>query len=84
MATVTIFFNGGDVPVLKGRKPSAANVPIANPITVVGTTNTPFMAVAGVHFYALDTPIPHIPLWQRVRAIDGVPQEFTFRKTEMG
>jgi hypothetical protein len=80
MATVTVFFDGGDVPVLKGaRKPSADNVPITNPITV-GTTNTPFFAVAGVHLYALDTTIAHMPLWQRARAIEGVPQELTFKK----
>lgn len=78
MATVTVFFDGGNVPVLKGRKPPADNVPITNPITV-GTTNTPFLVLAGVHFFALDTPIAHMPLWQRARAIDAVPQQVTFK-----
>ena len=78
MATVKILFDGGDVPVVMGRKPPADNVPIENPVPAGGSTNTAFMALAGVHFYGLDTPIPYRPLWQKGRAIDGVPLELTF------
>jgi hypothetical protein len=82
VATVKIIFNGGDVPVLMGNRPSGDTVPIENPIPAGGTTNAPFMALAGVHFYALDTRVPHRPLWLRGRAIDGVPLELTFTKIE--
>jgi hypothetical protein len=80
MATVKILFDGGDVPVVMGRKPPAQNVPIENPVPAGGNTNSSFLALAGVHFYGLDTSIPHAPLWQKGKAIDGIPLELTFRK----
>lgn len=88
MATVKILFDGGNVPVVMGPKPPAQNVPIANPVPAGGTTNVSFLAQAGVHFYGLDTPIPHTPLWQKGKAIDSVPLVLTFRtitnELEMG
>jgi hypothetical protein len=88
MAIIKILFDGGDVPVVMGRKPPSQTVSIADPVPAGGTTNAPFLALAGVHFYGLDTPIPHTPLWLKGRAIDGVPLELTFRtitnELEMG
>ena len=84
MATVRIAFDGGDVPVIMGPKPPAQDVPIADPIPAGGNTNSSFLALAGVHFYGLNTSIPHTPLWLRGNAIDGVPLHLSFRKAEMG
>ena len=84
MAIVKILFDGGNVPVVMGAKPPAENVRIANPVPAGGTTNSSFPALAGVHFYGLDTSMPYTPLWLKGRAINGVPLQLTFRKQEMG
>jgi hypothetical protein len=76
-----ILFNGGNVPVVRERKPPADNVPIADPIPV-GNTNTAFLAKSGARFYALDTTIPHRPLWQKALVSDSVEANLTFMKID--
>ena len=88
MATVKILFDGGNVPVLMGSKPSSPTMPLEDPIPAGGMTNLSFLAAPGVYFFGLDTPIPHRPLWQRGRAINSVPLQLTFstitNEREMG
>ena len=86
MATVKITFSGGNVPIVMGPEPPSKDTPISNPVSAGGQTNISFLAVAGEHCYALNTAIPHKPLWLKGTAIDGVPLHLSFDRNmlEMG
>jgi hypothetical protein len=81
MATVRISFDGGNVPIVTGDLPADDQTPIAVPVETGFTTNHPFIVAEGLYCYGLRTAQPHRPLWRVVQAVDGQPNEASFRKS---
>jgi hypothetical protein len=80
MATVTIRFDAGNVPVVTGAIPPDAQTAISGPTATGFLTNQSFIVVEGVYCFGLTTSVPYTPLWRVVQAIDGVPADITFRR----